>query len=83
MHDNLKLCGVSVEIEGDDLVVTGGDNYNQANIATHSDHRIGMSFVIFALVGKIDITIDDISMIATSFPNFFKIIDQLGFNITK
>ncbi|MBT4989394.1 MAG: 3-phosphoshikimate 1-carboxyvinyltransferase [Rickettsiales bacterium] len=84
MHDNLLLCGVNVKIKGDSLIVTGSNaGLKSACIRTHCDHRIGMSFVIFAIIAKVPMTIDDVSVIATSFPNFFEIISDLGINISK
>ncbi len=82
MHDNLKLCGVDARIKGDSLVIKGASSgVKDAKIQTFNDHRIGMSFVIFALAAKVKISIDDISMIATSFPNFFAILEALGIKL--
>ena len=42
------------------------------------DHRMAMSFVVFALKSRTKITIDDVAIIATSFPNFFDLLTHLG-----
>ena len=82
MHDNLNLCGVNARIKGDNLVIKGAKSgYKDSRIKTFSDHRIGMSFIVFAIIAKVKISIDDISMIATSFPNFFELLESLGIKL--
>jgi len=52
------------------------------HITTHHDHRIAMSALILGLNAKAPVTIDDASMIATSFPSFFDLMASLGANFT-
>ncbi len=69
-------CGVSVAIEGDDLIVEGqggaggGKPRGGATIATHLDHRPAMSFLVFGMAAQQPVAIDDGSPIDTSFPEF-------------
>ncbi len=49
-----------------------------AMVNTHHDHRIAMSFLVAGLASEKPIEIDDASMIATSFPQFFKLMTALG-----
>jgi len=44
------------------------------------DHRIAMSFLIAGLAACAPITVDDVSMIATSFPEFESSLCTLGAN---
>lgn len=76
----LKRCNVKCEIENDNLHIWGTKAANIANttINTYKDHRIAMSFLILALSSKKDIYVDDISMINTSFKEFFEILQSLG-----
>lgn len=78
--DGLKASGVSCSIEGDDLIVRGGAGKVQGGgmIATHLDHRIAMSFLIMGLASTQPVSIDDESMIATSFPTFKTSMALLG-----
>jgi 3-phosphoshikimate 1-carboxyvinyltransferase len=79
MADGLAACGVSVEVEGDDLIIHGrGEIPGNATIATHLDHRICMSFLVAGLVAQNPITIDDVNPVATSFPNFLGMMRGLG-----
>ncbi len=77
--DGLKATGVACSIEGDDLIVEGhGQVRGGGTVATHLDHRIAMSFLVMGLASEQPVTIDDESMIATSFPTFRPAMQQLG-----
>jgi 3-phosphoshikimate 1-carboxyvinyltransferase len=47
-------------------------------VATHLDHRIAMSFLCLGLASRRPMAIDDQRMIATSFPGFQRLMEQLG-----
>lgn len=72
--------------EGEDwLVVRGrpsgkgmGALSGDAVVATHLDHRIAMSFLVMGLASERSVTVDDTTAIATSFPQFFASMTDLG-----
>ncbi len=75
----LAACGVEARIEGDDLIVVGrGAVPGGAMVETHMDHRIAMAFLILGLGAEQPVTVDDIAMIATSFPDFVPLMTKLG-----
>jgi 3-phosphoshikimate 1-carboxyvinyltransferase len=77
----LSVNGVSCEIQGDTLCVTGQPGETIAgggHVATHHDHRLAMSALILGLVTRSPVAIDDASMIATSYPEFFDQMTALG-----
>ena len=78
--DGLKACGVEAKVGEDSLEVIGGikEQQNIAQIKTHLDHRIAMSFLIMGLRVKSGVQIDDCEMIKTSFPNFMQIFSSFG-----
>ena len=78
--DGLKSCGVEAKVGEDSLEVIGGiiDQNQIAQIKTHLDHRIAMSFLIMGLRVKNGVQIDDSAMIKTSFPNFMQIFSDFG-----
>ena len=75
----LKLNGVAFAISGDDLTVTGMTSVpGGGTVPTHMDHRIAMSFLTMGLASLKPVTVDDVAMIATSFPEYRDLMKQLG-----
>jgi 3-phosphoshikimate 1-carboxyvinyltransferase len=75
----LAACGVAARVEGDDLIVEGrGEVKGGSLVETQMDHRIAMAFLTLGLGARSPVKVDDISMIATSFPDFAKLMTKLG-----
>jgi 3-phosphoshikimate 1-carboxyvinyltransferase len=74
----LAASGVACAVEGNDLCVYGGAPKGGGFIATHMDHRIAMSFLVMGMASREPLTVDDVSMIATSFPEFRAAMERLG-----
>ncbi|HOO81218.1 MAG TPA: 3-phosphoshikimate 1-carboxyvinyltransferase [Alphaproteobacteria bacterium] len=81
--EGLKTCGVNLEMGEDWLTIhgTGKPPKGGATIQTALDHRIAMSFLVLGSVTDEPISIDDGTPIATSFPNFVKLMNELGCDI--
>jgi 3-phosphoshikimate 1-carboxyvinyltransferase len=47
-------------------------------VETHLDHRIAMAFLTLGLAAEQPVTVDDITMVATSFPEFRALMQGLG-----
>jgi 3-phosphoshikimate 1-carboxyvinyltransferase len=81
----LAACGVEARVEGDDLIVQGAGATGVkggGQVVTHMDHRIAMSFLVLGLGAQQPVTIDDGSMIATSFPDFVSLMREAGADIS-
>ncbi|RYE60914.1 MAG: 3-phosphoshikimate 1-carboxyvinyltransferase, partial [Rhizobiaceae bacterium] len=52
-----------------------------AAVITYLDHRIAMSFLVLGLASEHEVTVDDASIIATSFPEFMDLMTGLGAQI--
>lgn len=77
--DMLRVNGVDVSIEGDDLVVAGrGRAGGGGLVTTHMDHRLAMSALVMGLASEQPVGIDDSAFIATSFPGFTELMRGLG-----
>lgn len=87
MAAGLRACGVEAFEEGDNLIIhgqgreRGGAPAGGANVAAHGDHRIAMSFLILGLASRMPVTVDSGAMIATSFPDFQKVMHSVGAEI--
>jgi 3-phosphoshikimate 1-carboxyvinyltransferase len=77
----LRLNGVPHVIEGDDLLVDGLGQEGVpggGTVPTHMDHRIAMSFLTMGMAAQNPVTVDDVTMIATSFPEYEGLMRALG-----
>ena len=75
----LMANGVVARVEGDALEVEGRTAIPGGGmVATHLDHRIAMAFLVLGLVAQKPVAVDDIGMIATSFPHFTGLMSDLG-----
>jgi len=80
--DGLGLAGVTCMIEEDDLIIEGSSMVRGGGpVKTHLDHRIAMAFLVMGLATEEPMTIDDSTMIATSFPTFMPLMRNLGATI--
>ena len=83
MASGLAALGVRVEELPDGLVVEGSGGAAPAGgggvtIATHMDHRIAMSFLVYGMAARDAVAIDAGDMIDTSFPGFAALMNGLG-----
>ncbi len=77
--ENLQKCGVKTNNGDDWLEIEGTEKLEVTDIiTTYHDHRIAMSFIVLALAFQTEIVIDDITMINTSFPEFFDKLQEVG-----
>lgn len=87
--EGLKLNGVDCDEGEASLVVRGRPggkglgNDSGGQVKTHLDHRIAMSFLVMGLASERPVTVDDATMIATSFPEFMGLMTGLGAKIEE
>lgn len=75
----LLANGVDAKIEGDTLIVRGSRSVRGGgNVATHMDHRIAMAFLVLGLGADRPVTVDDVTYVSTSFPEFRNLMERLG-----
>jgi 3-phosphoshikimate 1-carboxyvinyltransferase len=78
MATNLRALGVTVTESDDGMDITGSDSLAGGQVDSFGDHRIAMSLSVAALVARSSIEVKDIDCVATSFPNFFQLLDQVA-----
>ena len=80
----LTANGVSVTIEGDDLLVHGNGAPPQGGgaVATLMDHRLAMSALVLGSSAREPVSVDDTAFIETSFPGFVTLMNSLGCRLT-
>jgi 3-phosphoshikimate 1-carboxyvinyltransferase len=81
--DMLRVNGVVVEIEGDDMIVQGkGRPAGGGEVKTNMDHRIAMAALMMGLGTENHVRIDDGAFIATSFPGFVEVMHSIGADLS-
>ena len=81
----LRVNGVTVEETEDGFIVQGCDGAVPGGgvVETHHDHRIAMSALVMGTAALKPISIDDASMIDTSYPDFMTHMTTLGADLRK
>ena len=79
----LRAAGVTVteRHDGLDIEGCGGPPPGGGLVETHLDHRIAMAFLILGMASGKPMTVDDGSMIGTSYPGFVADMNRLGASI--
>ena len=82
MKEELKKMGANIKELDDGLVIQGSSEkmLKRTEVSGHGDHRVIMALAIAALASKNETTIDDVSAVSITFPNFFELLNQI---ITK
>jgi 3-phosphoshikimate 1-carboxyvinyltransferase len=84
--NGLKANGADCTEGHDILTVRGrpdGKGLGGGSVETHLDHRIAMSFLVLGLAAEKPVTIDDSTMIVTSFPEFMDMMKGMGAEISE
>ena len=77
----LQANGVEIELGEDSLTVHGCGQDGVPGggmVKTHHDHRLAMSALIMGLGAQAPVSVDDVGMIATSYPGFFDDMALMG-----
>ena len=86
IEEMLLQMGVPVQIEEDEMVITGmgltqrileGKLLHGGNFRSHADHRMVMALKVAALGADSPVEIDDMTCVAKSFPTFHELFDQI------
>ncbi|MCU0377990.1 MAG: 3-phosphoshikimate 1-carboxyvinyltransferase, partial [Bacteroidales bacterium] len=79
--DVLAAMNISARVEGDDLLIDGGE-VRGAVVSSFNDHRIAMMAAVMALGSRGEVTITGAEAINKSFPEFFEYLRLLGARIS-
>jgi len=76
MVSELRKMGAEVKGLDDGMEIIGRDRLSGAAVESHGDHRIAMSMAVAGLPALAGVTISDTGCTATSFPNFWDLLDN-------
>jgi len=78
LAENLRAVGAQAEVQGDDLLVEGGEQPPTGAVRTAADHRLAMAFAVLGTVPGARVEIDDLACAAVSFPGFPQTLSRLS-----
>lgn len=77
MVENLSAMGCDITATEDGMIIKGGNTLHGAEIDSHLDHRIAMSFAIASLIADGVTRIKDASCVNISYPSFYQDLASL------
>jgi 3-phosphoshikimate 1-carboxyvinyltransferase len=78
----LTKLGANISVTNDSLTLVASNHINpNIAIATYNDHRMAMAFAPLAL--RVPIIIDNAEVVSKSYPDFWKDLESLGFEIAE
>ena len=80
MADGLLTLGIDAQSTADGIIIQGGQ-IGTGEVASFDDHRIAMAFAIAGLRANGPIKIKETNNVATSFPSFVSLAQQIGLDI--
>lgn len=80
MADGLIILGIDAQPTADGIRIVGGQ-IGSGTVESVDDHRIAMAFAIAALRASGEIVINNCNNVATSFPGFVDLAQQVGMDI--
>ncbi|NAS13993.1 3-phosphoshikimate 1-carboxyvinyltransferase [Poritiphilus flavus] len=82
LKNELGKLGADISVTDKSLRLEAATSINKAvSIATYNDHRMAMAFAPLAL--RTDLIIDDAEVVSKSYPDFWKDLDRLAFQIKE
>jgi 3-phosphoshikimate 1-carboxyvinyltransferase len=83
LQEEFGKMGVTIELEGDRMMVLGGKGLKGATVHSRHDHRIAMACAVAALRAGGEITIEEAEAINKSYPDFYDHLQQLGAGVNN
>lgn len=81
LQNELTKLGAPVSVTQDSLTLKASSAINKnISIKTYQDHRMAMAFAPLAL--KTDLIIEEAEVVSKSYPNFWKDLKSVGFQMT-
>ncbi len=81
LQEEFRKMNVTIELNGDEMTIVGGNQISTATVHSRHDHRIAMACAVASLKADGIITIEEAQAINKSYPDFYHHLEQLGVRI--
>lgn len=78
LKEEFEKLGISIEIDGDKMLVHGGTGIHGAEVSSHQDHRIAMACATAALTANGIVKLTGADAVNKSYPEFWKHWQKIG-----
>ena len=82
LQEEFGKMGVSVDLQGDRMLIKGGESVRGATVHSRHDHRIAMACAVAGLRAEGDILIEEAQAINKSYPDFYEHLQKLGAGVS-
>lgn len=82
LQDEFDMMGVTIDLEGNDMIIHGGGIVKGADVQSHHDHRIAMACAVAGLKADSEMVIDDAQAVKKSYPDFWQDLEKLGAGVS-
>jgi len=81
LQEEFGKMGVPVQLDGDRMLIKGGEGVRGALVHSRHDHRIAMACAVAGLGAKGDTVIEEAQAINKSYPDFYEHLQKLGVGV--
>lgn len=78
LQDEFDKMGVTINLDGDEMIIHGGVIVKGADVHSHHDHRIAMACAVAALKATDETVIEEAQAVKKSYPDFYNDLKSLG-----
>jgi 3-phosphoshikimate 1-carboxyvinyltransferase len=82
LQDEFDKMGVTIDIDGDDMIIHGGGVVKGADVHSHHDHRIAMACAVAGLKADSEMVIEEAQAVKKSYPDFYIDLKSLGASVS-
>jgi len=78
LQEEFGKMGVTIQLDGDRMIIQGGSKIKGASVHSRHDHRIAMACAVAALKADGETVIEEAQAVKKSYPDFYDDLKKLG-----
>lgn len=82
LQDEFDKMGVTIDLEGDDMIIHGTAKVKGADVHSHHDHRVAMACAVAGLRADSEMLIEEAQAVSKSYPGFYNDLKSLGASVS-
>lgn len=82
LQDEFDKMGVTIDLEGDDMIIHGTAKVKGADVHSHHDHRVAMACAVAGLRADSEMLIEEAQAVSKSYPDFYNDLKSLGASVS-